>query len=284
MSSSTRVVVLAPIANSPFSRSVCALVAEEPGLELVGIVCRRILNPARLRSELKRDGVRLARKAFRKIVLAEADDSAGDEPGFHDRTREAGVADLSLDAFARQRGIPIVHVADHNDDESIAAIRDMRPDVVGFTGGGIIRQKLIDVAGRGIFNTHMGPLPAYRGMDVVEWPILEADAESEARSKGPELGVTLHFMDKGIDTGPIVRIDPVPIRHGDTMERLRRRFEPVMVDILLEGLRWVRDGGADERAQAEVDGRQYFVMHPRLYEEARRRLARFAERAGDPVD
>lgn len=272
MSAPTRVVILAPIANSPFSRSVCALVHAEPGLELVGIVCRRILNPARLRSELKRDGVRLARKAFRKIVLAEADDSAGDEPGFHDRARDAGVAGESLDAFAKRHGVPIVHVNDHNDDRSIGALRELRPDVVGFTGGGIIRQKLIDAAGRGIFNTHMGPLPRYRGMDVVEWPILEAGRTP------PEIGVTLHFMDKGIDTGPIVRIDPVSIHPGDTMERLRRRFEPVMVDILLDGLRWVRDGGQDLRRQTEDEGRQYFVMHPRLYGEARRRLGRFAER------
>ena len=211
MTNPTRVVVLAPIVNSPFSRSISALVHAEPGLELAGIVCRRVLNVQRLRSELRRDGVRLIRKAWRKIVLAEADASARDEPGFHDLAREAGVADLSLRTFAKRHEIPFVSVGDHNDDDGIAALEAMAPDVVAFTGGGIIRQRLIDVAGRGIFNTHMGPLPQYRGMDVVEWPLLEAGDAS------PRLGVTLHFMDKGIDTGPILTLGDVPIHALSTL-------------------------------------------------------------------
>ncbi len=263
----TRIAILAPVVNSPFSRSVLALCLREPGIEVVGVLCRRILNPARLRAELRRDGARLARKAWRKLVLAEADDSAAGEEGFHDLASRAGVGKRSLKRLASDAGVPFRSVDDHNAPESIDALRAMRPDVVAFTGGGIIRQPLIEASGLGIFNTHMGPLPEYRGMDVVEWPILEADGVE------PVLGVTLHFMDRGIDTGPIVKVERVPIHAGDRMERLRKRFEPVMVSILMEGIRLVRDGALEPRPQAEADGRQYFVMHPRLYAEARRRLA-----------
>jgi methionyl-tRNA formyltransferase len=263
----TRVVVLAPIVNSPFSRSVAALCQQEEGIALAGIISRRVLNLTRLRSELRRDGVRLVRKAWRKLVLAATDDSAAGEEGFHDISARVGVADQSLSDFARQHGIPFYSAKDHNDQEAIAALKSMRPDVVAFTGGGIIRKPLLEAAGRGIFNTHMGPLPAYRGMDVIEWPILEE------RHREPGLGVTLHFMDRGIDTGPIVRTEQVPIRQGDSMERLRKRFEPAMVSLMLEGIRLVRDDALPLRSQTEAEGRQYYVMHPRLYAETRRRLA-----------
>ena len=263
----TRVVILASIVNSPFSRSVSAMCQQEEGIELAGIICRRVLNLARLRSELRRDGVRLVRKAWRKLVLTATDDSAPGEEGFHDLAARAGVADQSLSDFARRHGIPFHSVKDHNDRKAIAALESMRPDVVAFTGGGIIRKSLLEAAGRGVFNTHMGPLPDYRGMDVVEWPILEG------RHRDPGLGVTLHFMDRGIDTGPIVRTERVPIRPGDSMERLRKRFEPAMVSLMLEGIRLVRDDAVSLRSQTEAEGRQYYVMHPRLYAETRRRLA-----------
>lgn len=266
----TRVVVLAPIDNSPFARTVSALCHAEPGVELVGSIVRKALNPARMRSELRRDGVRLVRKAWRKLVLAEADDSAPGEEGFHDLAARAGVADVGLAAFCRREGIQHIAVKDHNDPEAIVALREMQPDVVAFTGGGIIRKDLIEASGRGIFNTHMGPLPPYRGMDVVEWPILEDRHEQIG------LGITLHFMDRGIDTGPIAKIAPVPIHPGDSVERVRRRCEPVMVDLMLDGIRAVRDGSLELRRQQEHEGRQYYVMHPRFYAEVRRKLSSIA--------
>lgn len=263
----TRVAILAPIDNSPFSRAVAALTHAEPGLELAGIIVRKILNPKRLRSELRRDGVRLVRKAWKKLVLGSEDGVAEDERGFNDIARDAGIEGIGLSAFAKREGIPCVRVGDHNGPEALAALASMDPAVVAFTGGGIIRPPLIEAAGQGIFNAHMGVLPAYRGMDVVEWPILEDCQDSVG------LGVSLHFMDKGIDTGPVMKVARVPIRPGDSVERLRKRFEPALVDLMMDGLCMARDGQLAPRPQREADGRQYYLMHPRFYDEVRRRLA-----------
>lgn len=263
----TRVVILAPVDNSPFSRAIAALTHAEPGLELAGIVVRKILNPKRLRSELRRDGVRLVRKAWKKLVLGSEDGVAEDERGFNDLAREAGMERIGLSAFAKREGIPCVRVGDHNDAETLAALVSMEPTVVAFTGGGIIRPPLIEASGQGIFNTHMGVLPAYRGMDVVEWPILED------RQVSVGLGVSLHFMDKGIDTGPVAKVVQVPIRPGDSVERLRKRFEPVIVEAMMDGLCMTRDGELALQLQRDEDGRQYYVMHPRFYDQVKRRLA-----------
>jgi len=263
-----RVVILAPVDNSPFSRSVTALCHREPGVDVAGIIVRKILNPSRLRSELRRDGVRLIRKVWKKLVLGSQDGVAETEPGFSDLAESAGIGGVRLSAFAKPTGIPCLRVRDHNDPDAVAALEAMRPDVVAFTGGGIIRQPLLDVSGAGIFNTHMGVLPEYRGMDVVEWPILEGREETVG------LGVTLHIMDRGIDTGPIAITRRVPIRRGDDVERLRKRFEPVMVELMMEGVRALRDARLPLREQTEAEGRQYFVMHPRLYDVVRERLRR----------
>lgn len=262
-----RVVILAPIDNSPYSRAVVQRCINEPGIEVAGIVVRRIFNAERIRSELRRDGARLVRKAWKKLVLGSDEESTRGEPGFLDAYREAGGEARTLSVLARASRTPIVHVDDHNGEASIAALAAWAPDVVAFTGGGIVRAPLLDVAGMGIFNAHMGVLPEYRGMDVVEWPILE----DEDRSVG--LGVTLHFMDRGIDTGPIALVRRLQIRPADSVERLRKRYEPLMVESMIEGLRRVRDGTLETTAQAESDGRQYYIMHPRFYDEVRRRVA-----------
>jgi methionyl-tRNA formyltransferase len=262
----TRVVILAPVDNSPYSRAVTALCHAEPGVEVAGVIVRKILNPGRIRMELRRDGIRLVRKAWKKLVLGSEDGVADDEPGFTAKAEEAGIGSSRLSEFARRKRIPCIRVEDHNDERSLSALAEMRPDVVAFTGGGIIRKPLLEAAGRGIFNAHMGMLPSYRGMDVVEWPILEGHIRE------PGLGVTLHFMDSGIDTGPIAIRRRVPIRRGDSVEQLRKRYEPVMVDLILDGVRGVRDGTLRTQPQAAGDGRQYFIMHPRFYDQVRRKL------------
>jgi folate-dependent phosphoribosylglycinamide formyltransferase PurN len=266
-----RALILAPIDNSPFGLAVAELCRREPGVDVAGVVVRTPWTFARMSGELRRDGPRLLRKAWRKLVLEQPQDSTG-ERSFYDVVRELGVERRSLAAWARQHGVPLRVVSDHNDAACLAFLREVRPQIVPFTGGGLIRKALIEAAGLGILNAHMGLLPEYRGMDVVEWPLLEGRHESIG------LGVTLHLMDPGVDTGPIVERFPIRLAPGDSMERLRTRFEPTMVEALVEGVRRARDGRLGAKPQLPSEGRQHFALHPRLYAAARARLARTGER------
>jgi len=267
---SARVVLLSPIDNSAYSRVVLGRLVQRAGVEVAGVAVRRILNPARLRAELRRDGPRLVRKVWKKLVLGGDDVDTAGETGFFELAREEGVAKESVSSLARRHGIPCVRCRDHNDAAVLELLERVRPDCVAFTGGGILRRALLEGAGQGVFNAHMGVLPPYRGMDVVEWPLVERAHDD------PGLGVTLHLMARGIDTGPIAMVEPVPIRPGDTIERLRKRFEPVMADLMVRGVEAVRDGALSLREQRLEEGRQYFVMHPRFYEVAGRRLGEVA--------
>jgi methionyl-tRNA formyltransferase len=59
----------------------------------------------------------------------------------------------------------------------------------------------------GSFNLHPGPLPKYAGLNVPSWAIYHGE---------PTHGVTLHWMDEGIDTGPIAFAAELPIEDDDT--------------------------------------------------------------------
>jgi phosphoribosylglycinamide formyltransferase-1 len=77
-------------------------------------------------------------------------------------------------------------------------------------------------------NVHPSLLPAFPGMRAVE----------EALAAGvEETGVTVHFLDEGVDTGPVLLQEPVPVRPGDTPESLHARIHEVEHRLLPEAAR-----------------------------------------------
>jgi len=65
----------------------------------------------------------------------------------------------------------------------------------------------------------------------------------------------------------------VRARAGEDLARLRTRMEGRMPFLVLEGVRGLKDGRLQPIMQEPEDGRQYFVIHPRLRCAAERRLA-----------
>ena len=261
------VVVLAPINSSLYALLVTHLCLQEEGMDISGIILRRIYNLNRLRSEFRRDGYRLVRKICQKLILANKHEIPGEET-LHTHAQRLGLETRSLTQLAKLNRIPLIRVNDLNSKESIEFLKKATPEVVAFTGGGIIRQNLLDVSGKGILNVHMGILPPYRGMDVVEWPILEQQYHN--------LGITLHFMDRGVDTGAILEVKHIPIKANDTIRHIRTRHEIAMCDLMVWGIRNVTLNNIETRSQSHRAGKQFFVMHPRLVEAARGRLQEFA--------
>ena len=76
-------------------------------------------------------------------------------------------------------------------------------------------------------NVHPSLLPAFPGLDAVGRAI-EADAA--------ETGVTVHFVDEGVDTGPVIAQERVAIEPGDTVESLHERLHAVEHRLLPEAV------------------------------------------------
>jgi phosphoribosylglycinamide formyltransferase-1 len=77
-------------------------------------------------------------------------------------------------------------------------------------------------------NVHPSLLPAFPGLDALG-QALEAGAQ--------ETGVTVHFVDSGIDTGPVVAQERVAIEPGDTLETLSERIHAVEHRLLPDAVR-----------------------------------------------
>ena len=111
--------------------------------------------------------------------------------------------------------------------------QDFAFDTMGLTFNRLIPQTVIDSFNGKIFNLHLSLLPAFPGFG----------ATRKALESGlPYTGVTVHFVDAGIDTGPVIAQKRVAIRESDSPATLGRRQFETAVPLLLHTVRMLESG------------------------------------------
>jgi methionyl-tRNA formyltransferase len=114
--------------------------------------------------------------------------------------RSAGPAGAFLDkrsirGAARKYGIPVIVSCDVNSHEFIEMLKQYSPDVIINQTELLLKEGILSVPRIGVLNRHASLLPHFRGRLGSWW--------SHA-AQPPEYGVTIHFVDKEIDSGPII--------------------------------------------------------------------------------
>jgi phosphoribosylglycinamide formyltransferase-1 len=92
----------------------------------------------------------------------------------------------------------------------------------------LLRKPFFDRYGGRIVNTHSAPLPDFPGAHPIE-DVLAAGV--------PESAATVHYVDEGVDTGPVIVAERVPVHEGDTVESLRERIQTVEHRLLPQTVR-----------------------------------------------
>ncbi len=133
---------------------------------------------------------------------------------------------------AMAHGVPVMQPKSLRRESAIAALRELRPDVIVVAAfGQILRPAVLALPPHGCLNVHASLLPRHRGAAPVAAAILAGDAET---------GVTIMLMDEGVDTGAILAQRAVSIAPTDTTGTLTARLAATGRDLLLETLpRWL---------------------------------------------
>lgn len=100
------------------------------------------------------------------------------------------------------------NVSSINNQETQTIIKEINPDLIIVNGTRILSKKLLSSLDCKIINTHAGITPKYRGVHGAYWALINNDKEN--------CGVTVHFVDEGIDTGKIISQEKVEISKNDT--------------------------------------------------------------------
>lgn len=121
----------------------------------------------------------------------------------------------SFNIIAKKLKIKRLKVSDINSSKIIKKIKMIKPDVVvSVLFPQIIKNELIRVAKNKIINFHPAYLPKYRGISPIFWSLLNNEKN---------VGYTIHFIDKGIDSGAILTQKKIKIIKNDTEDSLYMR-------------------------------------------------------------
>lgn len=119
-------------------------------------------------------------------------------------------------------------------------LADLQPDIgISVLFAYVLKSDFLKLLPRGCLNLHPAFLPYNRGMYPNVWSIVD----------GTPAGVTLHYIDEGIDTGDIVRQVEVPVACTDTGESLYHKLESCGLQLLRECWPDVRNGRAGRTGQ-----------------------------------
>jgi methionyl-tRNA formyltransferase len=142
---------------------------------------------------------------------------------------------LSVDGVARAHGIPVYTPASVNAPDFVELVRArLRPDlIVSVAASQIFKEPLLRIPPRGCINIHGALLPRYRGMLPSFWTLYNGEREG---------GVTVHYMNPGIDDGAIIAQRRFPIHAGDTVEGLIERSKALGAEVLTEVLGRIAGG------------------------------------------
>ncbi len=157
------------------------------------------------------------------------------------RARDAGIETLVLrhQTFASREAFDLAMV------EALRARQVGLVCLAGFMR--LLSQAFIDAFAGRILNVHPALLPAFPGLD----------AQRQALEHGARIsGATVHFVDAGLDSGPIVAQAAVPVRDEDTEETLAERILSEEHRIYPEAIQKVLDGGW------RLDGRRVIFPPP----------------------
>lgn len=149
------------------------------------------------------------------------------------------------DELVRLTGLPDERVFDAStltEPETLQRLAALGADLgLSVLFGYRLGRELLELFPRGVLNLHPGLLPYNRGSYPNVWSIVD----------GTPAGVTLHWMDEGLDTGDIAAQREVAVEPTDTGESLYHRLEDAAVELLVREWPAMLAGTATRTAQPE---------------------------------
>lgn len=128
-----------------------------------------------------------------------------------------------------------------NAEQNVSWQAGFAPKVIVLTGTPIIREPMLRAASLGVLNLHGSLLPDYRGTRVETWQVRNGDLD--------KAGLTIHYVEPGIDTGDIIAQVPQAAKASDGPWLMRARNQLNALDAMPKAVRDVLAGTAERRRQ-----------------------------------
>jgi methionyl-tRNA formyltransferase len=143
-----------------------------------------------------------------------------------------------------------------NEEECISILKKINPDVIIVNGTRIISNKVLSSVSSLFINTHVGITPEYRGVHGAYWALVKNDKAN--------CGVTVHKVDKGIDTGDLLRQATIDVGEKDNFVTYPYHQYGVGINLLKEVLDDYENSKLNTFKKDFAESNLYY--HPTIFE------------------
>jgi len=138
----------------------------------------------------------------------------------------------TLEEIIKESNMKIHYVENHNDEETRKLLNFYDPDYIVLGGTRLFKEHIIETAKIGIFNAHPALLPKYQGLDCIAWSILNNDP----------VGATIHFIDSGVDSGPIILQEEINYTDCKNLIQVRIKVMKKAAELMVKSLLGIHFG------------------------------------------
>ena len=152
--------------------------------------------------------------------------------------------DIILKNYAKKYNIKLFKHKDVNSNEFIKIVKKYNCDLfVSMSFDQIFKNKIINIPNYNTINCHAGKLPFYRGRNILNWVLINDEKE---------FGITVHYVDKGIDTGDIILQKIYKISDEDNYKTLLERSYIKCAETLYEAILMFKKGNPKGQKQSDI--------------------------------
>ena len=142
-------------------------------------------------------------------------------------------------------GIPVMQPQRAKDEEFLAELTALKPDIILVAAyGKLLPKAILELPRFGCINVHASLLPKYRGASPIQWAVLNGDEKS---------GVTIMHMAEAMDTGDIILTEEIILAEDETAGSLHDKLAEIGGSLLLKAMDALETGRAPRIRQKEED-------------------------------
>lgn len=159
--------------------------------------------------------------------------------------------DTVLLEFSKKYGIDYLFPVNINSDSFYFQVQKYKCDLfVSMSFNQIFTKKIFSLPKFETINCHAGKLPFYRGRNILNWALINDEKD---------FGITVHYIDEGIDTGDIILQRTYEITESDSYNTLLSRAYVYCSEILYDSIKMIQNRNAPRIKQNQIHPIGFYV-------------------------
>lgn len=174
--------------------------------------------------------------------------------------------------YAKSKGIHVFEITNPNSEKFLKTLENIKPDIIINQSQCIIKRKLLDIPKIGVINRHNALLPKNRGRLSPFWVLYKGEDET---------GVSIHFVNEGIDSGDIIVQKKLPVGKKDNFNTIIKKSYELAPKAMLDALYKLEKGLND--FIANDDSKATYNSTPTLKEAIQYRIRMIREKKHEDI-